>query len=437
MVSRVYTPPVLPYTRPHGAGSATAAPQNTPTATEENRQATQQAPIPQESGDFQRPSNGLQSVQYNQFQKIPLDAVLNDFQNTMTALGADEKTQSEVTAYLKVVSLQGAKEQPEVPFIKHTLRTAAGTLDQFISNALGQPSKVVKEWVDALLMQNIEYHSDKPLEEILPNSATNAAKGNATATTTDNSSTAASDTMTAPQKAQLKSLIETAMAAQKTGNGPDADAKLQTALDQLQNADHPEWEGKIWRLRGRFADQSGDWQKAVSAYDTASQKFADAQLPGKQSDTLHAMASILEDHGQLENAKGYYQQVVGLDSTQGDIAGQVRGLNDLGRVELRLGQADDAIQTLEKAASLRQQANLPPQAGSDILSNLGAAYRKANNLSQSANAYKQAAQAAKDAQDKDRYIQSLQQYAGVLIEGGKPVQAMKALQKLSTLTNTV
>src|SRR5690606_21177103 len=107
--------------------------------------------------DLRRPSNGLQSVQFDQSQKIPLDAVLHDFASTMNALGADEQTRAEVGAYLRVVCLQGNKEHPEVPFIKHSLRTAAGALDQFIAQALGQPSQVVKEWVDALLLQNIDF----------------------------------------------------------------------------------------------------------------------------------------------------------------------------------------------------------------------------------------------------------------------------------------
>src|SRR5690606_7161858 len=99
MVSRVYTPLITPYQRSQNAGNGRA-----PVNPEEGKKPTwtPQAPIQPETGDAERQSAGLKAVQYNQFQKIPLNDVIHDFKNTMSALGVDENTQAEIAAYLNV-----------------------------------------------------------------------------------------------------------------------------------------------------------------------------------------------------------------------------------------------------------------------------------------------------------------------------------------------
>src|SRR5690606_21492406 len=156
-----------------------------------------------------------------------------------------------VNAYLRVVRLQGNKEQPEVPFIKHSLRTAAGALDQFIARALGQPSQVVKEWVDALLLQNIDFHTDvRPDEALLSASASHP--------TSQAASSPPSSDNPAWDKHQLKTLIDAAKVHQQAGQHREADQQLQAALNMLEAHPQPQPEltGKLWSLRGRFFKQN-------------------------------------------------------------------------------------------------------------------------------------------------------------------------------------
>jgi tetratricopeptide (TPR) repeat protein len=435
MVSRVYTPLVTPYARAQGANANRGA--VTSVTDEQARSSRQQSELNGDATDLRRPSSGLQSVQYDRFQKIPLTAVISDFKNTMTALGADDQTRSEVSAYLNVVRLQAAKDQPEVPFIKHTLRTAANSLDQYIGKALGQPSQVVKEWVDALLMQNIDYHADLPPEE-----TELAAIATAAGTSTDQEAelptateaTAIDATSDTATRARLKSLVDASKANRQAGQSAEADQNLQDALDLLADQGRPDWQGKLWQMRGRLADQDGRWEQAVQHFDQAATHFEAAQLPDKQANALHAMASILEEHGQLDQAKQTYQQVVALDEQTGNPKAKLRSLNDLGGVHLRQGNPSEAVATFEKAASL-MSANpaVPSPVQSDILSNLGAAYRQNQQYEPAIQAYQQSLQAAKTAKDKSRYTSTLQQLASLYVEANQPSQAMKALQRLQSL----
>jgi tetratricopeptide (TPR) repeat protein len=447
MVSRVYTPLITPYNRPQGAGQnrgPVSSPLDDPPGGQKSatRQAPPQVDVQAEGSSARRPAVGLQAVQLDRSQKIPLDAVLHDFRNTINALGADDQTRAEVGAYLRVVSLQGAKDQPEIPFIKQTLRTAAGALDQYISKALGQPSQVVKEWVDALLLQDIDFHTDQPFaDEPAPSAKTatdtlpSPAPEQPDEIADPKAQAVETNQLSLTHKTRLKTLIEQAKTEQQAGKPDAAQSRLQDALDLLDGKDHPEWEGKVWHLRGRFYDQSGEWEQAVHAYEQAVNRFDAAARPDKQAQGLQAAASILEEHGQMTQALNYYRQVVALDEQNaartGDRSLLARSLNDLGSAYLRSGDAGNAVSSLEAAAQSAGQ--IPPKAASDIFSNLGAAHRSLKNYEQADQSYRQSLQAAKAGRDKDRYISTLQQMTTFYIEANRPEQAMKALDRLRQL----
>lgn len=436
MVSRIYTPLIPPYSRPAGpAGTTGPAAQ----AVEED---VRQAPLRWDDNASRRNAPAPQAVQYDHTRKIPLDAVIHDFRNTMGALSVDDHTRAEVAAYLNVVRLQAAKEQPEVPFIKHTLKTAANSLDQFIGKALGQPSRVVKEWVDALLMQDIDYHADIPPEEVQlgasPKTADATTAMDAIADEPTSASVAHGGTEALPADrnglSRLKTLIENAQADHKAGKHAEADGQLQTALELLDGQNRPDWEGKVLHLRGKFYDRAGRWEEAVSFFGEAAGRFETAQLPRKQAGSLHAMAGILEAHGRLEQAEGAYRQVLALDRASGDVRAQIRSLNDLGGVHLQRGAAEPAIETLDQAAALMRGLDVPPEMAGDIFSNLGAAYRLAGRYDEAIGSYGRSLRAAKTARDRTGYMGTLRQMAAVLLEANQPDKAMAALKRLQAMS---
>jgi len=434
MVSRVYTPLVQPYARKQGA-YGNFGKVSSPTDEEQAAQGNQNARDGNSNNLQRQTTNGLQAVQYGVNQKIPLDAVIGDFKNTMSALGADDQTRSEVTAYLNVVRFQGAKDQPEVSYIKQTLRTAANSLDQFISKALGQPSSVVKEWVDALLMQNIDYKANLSQESLTePDSKTTADQNNPDEAITTAENTTSSVSLST--KAQIKDLIESAKTSQKAGDSSQADQNLQDALSLLKDANRPDWEGKVWRRRGRLFDQNGQWEQAADAYQQSATLFKQAKLPEKQAQSLQAMASILEEHGQLSQAKTAYQQVVELDQQAGNSHNQIRSLNDLASVTLRQGDSATAVQTLQQAITVMQKVPVTPVVRSDIFGNLGAAHQQAQNYPEAIQAYQQALQNARQGRDRQRYSSVLQQLATTYVLNNQPDHAMATLRKLKAMENS-
>ncbi|MDD3149429.1 MAG: hypothetical protein PHV68_01220, partial [Candidatus Gastranaerophilales bacterium] len=115
------------------------------------RQNTQEA-------DNQDLSSSKKSRQYTP-EKVTINKVLNDFSNTIKAIGAPQETQEEVQKYLNLIEIQSNKEIPSKTIIKSNLKNAAYILDEYISTALNKPSKVVIDWVNAVLLQDISYKS--------------------------------------------------------------------------------------------------------------------------------------------------------------------------------------------------------------------------------------------------------------------------------------
>ena len=96
-------------------------------------------------------------------EKINIKQVLIDFNSTLAAIGATPDVEEEVKTYLSLVETQSQKENPNKKIITSNLKIAADVLDTYISDTLKKPSKVVKDWVEALLLQNIDFKVDESI----------------------------------------------------------------------------------------------------------------------------------------------------------------------------------------------------------------------------------------------------------------------------------
>ena len=106
--------------------------------------------------------------------RIGIEQVLTDFKNTANAIGAPDKIRAEVDSYLALIEGQSQKENPNPQIIQANLRSASQILDEYITETLKKPSKVVENWVDALFLQQIDYKAtapkveDKVAEDVIP-----------------------------------------------------------------------------------------------------------------------------------------------------------------------------------------------------------------------------------------------------------------------------
>ena len=94
---------------------------------------------------------------------INISDIIKDFKATMTHLGIPKAQGMEIIKDLKTAHIEASGETPSISQIQQSLYRAATQVDKFVSQTIGKESSVVKQWVDALLMQKIDYKAYDPI----------------------------------------------------------------------------------------------------------------------------------------------------------------------------------------------------------------------------------------------------------------------------------
>ncbi len=388
----------------------------------------------------EHPSQGLATVtEEAEHHKIHLNTILHDFKSTMDALGADESIRGEVDAYLNVVSLQAEKSSPSVPFIRQTLKTAADSLDGFIAQALEQPSRVVRDWVEALLLQKIEYReaTEPILTQLDRPWASEATKSNQFDLISANESTLAPSTALTPEEKQaFKAQVQQGKAWIAKGHIlQEAMPIFKKALDSIEDRNQPALEGRLLALMGRSMRKANKKEEAMDYLKQAEIRFGEAGQTEKQISLRYKLGNYHDEQGDLESAQFYYEGVLALKKEHGLNTGMDHILNDLGVLYLRQGDSPQAFSMLNEAA---QVASLETTATAgqllpDIYSNMGALHRLDKNYKASAQAYHQSLKMAQAFKDKPSYTRTLESLADLYQENGQLKKAQDIQQRLARL----
>ncbi|MBK8190784.1 MAG: tetratricopeptide repeat protein [Vampirovibrionales bacterium] len=376
---------------------------------------------------------------------ISITAILDDFRNTMNALGADEPLREEVDAYLRAVSLQASKSNPSVPFIKQSLKTAADSVDAYIAKTLEQPSRVVRDWVDALLLQTIDYRKTAaaPSASGVTGDSFTVSRAQGLGSAANGTPAAAKPTVvrTSALSADDKNRFRDAFDAGKTlaaqGQPESALTSFEQALAIAQDHGQASLAGRTLYAMGKTAQLSADpavRDQAIGYYQRAQDKFIETQQIEKQARALAAIGAIHDDRNELAQAASYYAGALApsRESGNGKLTGRI--LNDAGMVSVRQGRLVEAIAQFKDAAN----ANTSSQQGDphllpDIYSNLGEAYRLQNETTQAAGAFRQSLKYAQELRDKDGYLNALTQLAALYESQGQSEKAAPFRQRLQKL----
>lgn len=114
-----------------------------------------------------------QEQEHSQQQTVPknphdinISQILVDFRNTIVSIGAPPELERTVNEYISLVEVESNKETPRKETIITNLKTASKMLDEYISQTLKKPSTVVQDWMDAFLLQQVDYKADVNKAEI-------------------------------------------------------------------------------------------------------------------------------------------------------------------------------------------------------------------------------------------------------------------------------
>ncbi|MDD3593434.1 MAG: hypothetical protein PHX18_02285 [Candidatus Gastranaerophilales bacterium] len=299
--------------------------------------------------------------------KINISQLLIDFESTINAIGAPPDVEEEVRAYLNLVGKQTDKELPSKKIITSNLKSAAEVLDGYITKALNKSSKVVTDWVDALLMQSIDFKADKSIK-----------KGAFETITGEAPQTARLAKENLAKKSALKETApsETAPPQETIKSGNDEIENTIKKADDIAKT-NPQESQKLYSKAFEMAQKTGDKLAMAEIYskianlqnsqNNLSQALdclnASALLAYEINDTyLRAgnhtlMGRIYDDNGNMDAAMNHYFKSVGLNGENDNIQGQTGVLTAIGKMFTKAYSAKEALQFYKVALDGAKQTS--------------------------------------------------------------------------------
>jgi tetratricopeptide (TPR) repeat protein len=427
MLTPLYTPPIRtianiprrPKPREDAIDDATSAPfreqiQEGPESTHPSR-ATRAT---SDNGDGQRrqqQEGTLGSLQEQQTRgSISIQTILGDFQKTLESINATKNVKDDVTPYLQVIAHQARQKNPSVSLIRQNLSIAAGTIDSFIAQSLGQPSNVVKEWVDALLMQPINYNL--------------SASGKALATAETISPAMKTSSLDEATRQAIIASLQAGREALKTQDWDNAREHFESAQVQLgDNSDEPLWQAQTLTGFARIAHHNNQTEEAIKHLKQALTWLKPIEPHKMQARLLTQLASLQRASGNteesiasLDTAEGLYQQL-----EEPELALKVRHRRAKLYLDTQQPQQAQALlaDTLENAGRLP----LSLQMGTWEL--LGRAQQTQGLYKDAFQSLRIALESAQKEQDTPAFKRIAQHLASLYLETGKPEKAVSLLQK--------
>jgi len=332
---------------------------------------------PKNNGDLnEQSSSGYRSsIDYSNGE-VNISRILIDFKNTLKAIGASAEINQEVEGYLNLVEVQASKENPSQKIIKSNLKTAAAILDVYISDTLKKSSSVVNNWIDALLLQKVDYKSDKSvLNTTSPAVQTYAIPEEAQVVehaAVNNTEVVKPDSL--PQNAKLEELYTKAAKIADSGNYDKALSIYEKLIPFSQKVNNSEIQTKLYMDKAYIHDINGDSIKALDSYNNAATLAFQTGNQKLQAEAHYNIGTIYDDFGKNDAALNHYYESLSLDGQIDNLKGQTQTLNDVGNLYSGQSEHKQALEHYKTGFFLTKETN-DNSGKACILSNVAGVFR--------------------------------------------------------------
>lgn len=411
--------------------------------------------------------------------------IVKDIKGTMTHLGVPREIGNVAIQDLKDIQNEANKENPSISVVQGKLFKIADSIDQFVSSELGQPSTVIRQWVDSILMQKIDYQAAKTKPAAIPatpkTDPTNLSnvsmeiapqfKGNTQISPEQSIEPAAIRTSIEvnnvkdiipdpPSKTTSKTISSTPKSALEifTPTSSPFTATIRNQQTQTESA-------KQSYLKARRAFVNQDYNQASTLYKTALQKaqsenntkvisrtYADlAEIDDSNFNTKGALknyhqairfasqdnnnikflgklhynvGSIYDELNLPGKALEHYHASLGFDGEAGNLSGQALTLNNVASLQLYNNDINSALESYEMAYTLAQEAN-DKEGQSHILSNMGSLFKKQENHIQALEFFRKSLNIDNEQNNTEGYSQNLLNIGDIYHFTGQKDRAIK------------
>ena len=268
---------------------------------------------------------------------VNIAQIIKDFRSTGKAIGTPDDIAEEVEAYLALVEKQAKKESPDAHIVKSNLKIAANLLDKFITDTLQRPSKVVENWIDAILLQQVNYSYDET--DFNPNFAVKLPEKKEENENEEGSEEKAEEqskeknvtkpTSLVPSDETLKNLFIKAKKYSFAKDYKPAMKVFKEALDRAVEINDKETESKILFEIGNIYDKNDYLAQALTSYNRSVKATEDLNIKTKAH---YSMAQIYDDVAQFESAIGHYLTSISYAGEAENLTAQTSSLTKIGNI---------------------------------------------------------------------------------------------------------
>lgn len=268
---------------------------------------------------------------------VNIAQILKDFRGTVKAIGSSPELAEEVEIYLSLIEKQVTKDNPDIKVIRSNLKNASALLDDYITETLQRPSKVVENWIDALFLQQINYKYNE--EEINPNFLVkfpNQKKEEQSEKdehpdeqNEENQEEEIVSEVKVPQDEKLKSLFIQAKKYTYANDSKKAMELFKEALDRAIEVQDNETESKVLFEIGKIYDKNDYLAQALTSYSKSLTATTDLNIKTKAH---YSMAQIYDDVAQFEPAINHYMSSISYAGVNDNLTAQSTSLTKIGNI---------------------------------------------------------------------------------------------------------
>ena len=271
---------------------------------------------------------------------INIAQILKDFKSTTKAIGASPELSEEVDAYLSLIEKQVLKENPDSKLIRSNLKNASSLLDNYITETLQRPSKVVENWIDALFLQQINYKfNDEDVNPHFlvkfPNHKQEDEENSSRDNNEDDENNDESEnnqskkSLNIPTDEKLKSLFLQAKKYVYANNSQKAMELFKEALERAVEVSDNETESKVLYEIGKIYDKNDYLAQALTSYNKSLSATKDMSVKTKAH---YSIAQIYDDISQFEPAINHYMSSISYAGENENLVAQSTSLTRIGNI---------------------------------------------------------------------------------------------------------
>lgn len=365
---------------------------------------------------------------------VNIAQIIKDFKSTAVAIGASPELTNEVNEYLSLVEKQVLKSDPNIKLIKSNLRNASSLLDNYITETLQRPSKVVENWIDALFLQNINYKFNE--EDINPQFLVKFPHERKEEQNNDKSEDEEQEenqeeeektkkiSVHIPSDEKLKSLFLQAKKYTYANNSKKAMEIFKEALSRAIEVADKETESKILFEIGKIYDKNDYLAQALTSYNKSLETTQDISVKTKAH---FSMAQIYDDVDQIEPAINHYMSSISYAGEIENLTAQTTSLTKIGNIYSDKYQKEAFNFLLEAEAIAAESKNSKTKGY--VSSNIANAYNRFNEPENALKFYSNAIKEYQDAKSPDKIAINYKRAAEVMKDYNNPSKAKSLLKK--------